>query len=172
MKYALVLLAFAVPALSQAPIYMAPTPDYLGPIYRALATNAQLGFERQKLNTQAAMEQQKINLARERLRLEEREAGLQPPSWDLSYREVHPNESALQIKRDVSNAIKACRHAHSDCKKLEGAMNVISPSLHPDWTRTSMTEYVECLYVIARYATFAEPVRQALLKPSTAAAAH
>ncbi len=136
-------------------------PDYLGAFYQTLrdgVTAAQNG-------AQLAIQQQSLDLQRERLRFEERQAQqLSPPS----YHDAHPNEAAWRINQDVKDAIAACRALHEDCAKLQGMMDIIAGAVQPDWKRLTMAEYVECLYVIAKHATFGEKARELLAQaPAT-----
>lgn len=81
---------------------------------------------------------------------------------NLDYRQVHANEAQWRINQDVKDRIQTCHRTHADCEQLEGMMQIVARALRPDWTQLTMTEYVECLYAIARNAGFAEQARQML----------
>lgn len=135
--------------LCSSALFAGQQPDYMGPFLQAQRDLTQI------LNSvrQDSIEQEKIDVERERLQLEARPA-------NLSYREVHANEAAWRVNLDVKEAIEACHKAHNDCAKLDPLMLVISKTLHPDWTQMTMGEYVECLYAIAKNATFAQQARE------------
>lgn len=109
------------------------------------------------------LQQQKLNLERERLTFDERQARQQRAPDELSYREVHANEAEWRITQDEKDAFNGCRALHDDCEKLEVLMHVVAKTLRPDWTQMTMREYVECLYVVVKNADFAEQARRAIL---------
>lgn len=102
------------------------------------------------------LQQQRLNLERERLEWEKQKEADRLPS----YREVHTQEADWRINQDEIDAYKAARAAHPDLDALRPIMDVIAQALRPDWRRITMKEYVESLYAIAKGANFAEPVRQ------------
>jgi hypothetical protein len=64
--------------------------------------------------------------------------------------------------RVLQDAIKAARAKHADWDALEPIMDSVAKTLHADFSKISVAEYVECLYCISRYADFIAPeVRQA-----------
>jgi hypothetical protein len=107
-----------------------------------------------------------LDLARrqaEELR-QQREASAQLESRvladDMGYRRARNETQAAQEVRD---AFLSARMAHDDFDALLPAMRIIAGSLRPQWSAITMTEYVECLYVITKNANFAAPVRDSLL---------
>jgi hypothetical protein len=60
------------------------------------------------------------------------------------------------------HAFNAARKTHADFEALEPIMLTIAKAFTPDFTRIKLSEFLESLYVIAKYANFIAPeVRQA-----------
>lgn len=169
MKLALFLAFAPVVAFAQLPaqvnvtVSQDPYTRYTRPLFEAQhdMTEALMGAARNRI------EQEKVDIERERLRFEERQAEAamrQTAPENLSYRDAHPQEAAWRLSQDVKDAIRTCRERHADCERLDGMMNIISKAVRPDWTQLTMTEYVECLYAIAKNAVFAEQARAMVLR--------
>lgn len=153
-------LPFALSLWAQQTIVVIPAgpPDYMGPVNQAMqnATQAMMA------GRLASIEQQRVDLERERVSFEERQAELARQQDGASYRDAHTSEATWRINQDVKDAMAACRQAHDDCEKMQGLMLVISKAIRPDWTQLTMAEYIECLYAIARNATFGAQARAML----------
>lgn len=132
-----------------------PYQAYMDPVNQATnQLNATLLHLREfQIQKQIADEQHRHNLAEE---------AMEQRSLD-SYRELHSNEAGWRQNQDVKDAIRACRETHADCAQLAGMMQVVSKALQPDWTQLTMAEYVECLYSVAKNASFAQRARDTAL---------
>jgi hypothetical protein len=85
-----------------------------------------------------------------------------------------PNKSgqtALASADDMKQALLMANMAHPDFAALTPIMQIIALSLSPDWSKISTSEYLECLYVIAKNASFAAQSREKLLGQSRPAPA-
>lgn len=142
-----------------------PYTRYTQPFYDSLNQSVQVAqrMREMALGQQQLDEQHRHNLAEEQLQR------LSVTDQTSDYRAAHSNEAAWRINQDVKDAINACHAVHEDCEKLDGMMNVISKAVRPDWTQISMAEYVECLYAIAKNATFGEQARAMLSAPAAPA---
>ena len=69
--------------------------------------------------------------------------------------------------REVAEAIVAARQLYTDFDLLEPVMETVGRALLPDWSRITVSEYVECLFVVARHSAFMRDVREALLLART-----
>ncbi|MBZ5623732.1 MAG: hypothetical protein LAQ69_34285 [Acidobacteriia bacterium] len=123
---------------------------------------------------QLQIQQGYLDLARqeaeEALRAREQSAALENRVLDdeLGYKEFRRASASWKVNQDVMDAFAAGRLAHPDFDALLPAMRIIADSLRPQWSKVTMAEYVECLYVIAKNASFAAPVRTVLLNPEPA----
>ena len=161
MKIAL-LLAF-VTSLGLAQV--SQRPDYMGPFFQSLSDSVDVATHVRD----SELANRALELRRDEARLQEDQARRQAHPEMLTYREVHPDKAEWQINQDYKDAVNTCRALHDDCLKLDGMMNVIAGVLRPDWTKLTLTEYVECLYAVAKTASFGEQARAALSKPATPA---
>jgi len=111
-----------------------------------------------------------LDLARQQAedarRAREQSARLQDRVLDdeFGFRAARREWATWKINQDVMDAFAHGRAAHPDFDALLPAMRIVADSLRPEWSRITMSEYVECLYVIARNASFASGARAALLK--------
>jgi hypothetical protein len=146
----------------QVTIVVQQRPDYMAPVNQAAhdLTMTLNSLRRERI------EQQRVNIERERLTFDEHQASTRGPSETLSYHAVHGNEAEWRINQDEKDAFNGCRALHDDCAKLDGLMRIVSKAIRPDWTQMTMNEYVECLYVIVKNAGFAEQARLTLLTGS------
>ena len=64
---------------------------------------------------------------------------------------------------DMQQALLMANMAHSDFAALTPAMQIISVGFQPVWSKITMAEYLESLYVIAKNASFAAQLRDKLL---------
>jgi hypothetical protein len=60
-------------------------------------------------------------------------------------------------------ALLAARAAHPGFEALEGVMSSCACALKPDWTKITVTEFIESLWCIVRYSNFCAEVRDAVL---------
>jgi hypothetical protein len=58
---------------------------------------------------------------------------------------------------DIKEALLLAHMAHSDFDTFVPYMQIIAAALRPNWLKIRMTEYLECLYVIAKHASFSPP---------------
>ena len=68
---------------------------------------------------------------------------------------------------DIQQALLIANMAHPDFNTLAPGMQIIARALRPDWSKMTTDEYLECLYVIAKNASFAAQFREKL--PNAAA---
>ena len=61
----------------------------------------------------------------------------------------------MQPDGEIKGALLLAHMAHSDFDIFIPSMQIIAQALRPDWSKIRMTEYLECLYVIAKHASFA-----------------
>jgi hypothetical protein len=66
---------------------------------------------------------------------------------------------ALLTGDGIKEALVLEQMAHEDFQTLVPLMQIIGGVLRPDWTKMTTAEYLECLYVIAKYASFANQAR-------------
>jgi hypothetical protein len=72
----------------------------------------------------------------------------------------------LQPNGDITQALLLARMGHNDFDALVPSMQIIAEGIRPDWSKLTMGEYLECLYVIAKNASFAVQLRDRLLSPA------
>lgn len=139
--------------------------DQMNQATTSFLAGAQIGLERQRLDLERQRFEWEKEQARESARLKDRV--LDP---NFHYRDVRPQEAEWRVNQDVMDAFNRARREHPDFDALQPIMRVVAEALRPDWTRVTMTEYIECLYAIAKAADFAEPVRKKLASVQTAPA--
>jgi hypothetical protein len=76
------------------------------------------------------------------------------------------NSIGAQPNGDITQALLSVRMAHDDFEALVPSMQIIAAGIRPDWSKLTMGEYLECLYVIAKHASFAVQLRDRLLNPA------
>jgi 1-deoxy-D-xylulose 5-phosphate reductoisomerase len=170
------LLAFAVfPLLAQLPtrvdVYTHPDPPSpLRTISEALRRKQELRVQQQQLDLARQQQAQFEETQREMLRLQER--ALDRESGGRDAKPAAPESAADQnsvagfnATGQLLDAINAARQAHADFDSLQPIMRVLADALHPDWSRMTMPEYIECLYAVAKTATFTETARQKIAGP-------
>jgi len=80
-------------------------------------------------------------------------------------------EEQRTVDEVLLHAFNAARATHPDFNVLESIMNHCARALFPDFKLITPAEYIECLYVIAKYADFITPdVRQAAAFQTTGSA--
>jgi len=80
-------------------------------------------------------------------------------------------QTGLASSEDMRQALLMANMAHPDFATLTPIMQIVGASLQPDWSKISTSEYLECLYVIAKNASFAAAFRDKLLGQSQPAPA-
>ena len=75
----------------------------------------------------------------------------------------------------LSAAFEAARARHADFDLLQPIMNTVVRGLYPvglqpDWSKITADEFVETLYVVARYANFTAEAREVIFARALQAA--
>jgi hypothetical protein len=109
---------------------------------------------------QLAIERGYLDLAREReqrLAWEQKEsARLQERVLDTNfgYTDFRRGVANWRLNQDVKDAFAFGRKQHADFDELLPAMRIVSDGVRPNWGKITMSEYMECLYSIAKTARF------------------
>jgi hypothetical protein len=141
-------------------------PDYM----KGLNDSMRDGIAVAEHARQAEIQQGWLDLARQQQRqqreMDQRSAQLRDRVLDqnFGYRESRSGVADWKLNKEVMDAFAAARLAHPDFDALLPTMRIIADALQPRWAAITMTEYVECLYAVAKNATFAAQARAALLK--------
>lgn len=107
------------------------------------AANARVGLESKQRAQELKIQQGWLDLARQQAQAQ------QPHSGQGN------NTPAVQPDGEIKGALLLAHMAHSDFDIFIPSMQIIAQALRPDWSKIRMTEYLECLYVIAKHASFA-----------------
>jgi len=139
-----------------------------------MANMQQQGNEAIAQGIAAGQRQQVIDLERERFEWEKKQARQSSLLRDrvldpsFGYRDARHEMADWRINQDVIDAFKSARTVHPDFDALQPIMRIVAEAVRPNWQLVTMSEYIECLYAIAKHAGFTEPARQKLaaLQPS------
>jgi hypothetical protein len=87
----------------------------------------------------------------------------QPENRPASDGSVQGSDAPVSWQDALAEAYAKARAIHPDFDLLQPVMHRVAKSLHPQWDKILLSEYVEALYCVAKYAHYLEPMRNEIL---------
>jgi hypothetical protein len=117
----------------------------------------ELGIQQGWLDLARDRERRLAELERESRRLQDRVL-----DQNFGYTDFRTGVANWRLNQDVIDAFAVGRRNHDDFDALVPIMRIIADGLRPQWGNVTMTEYVECLYSVAKNASFAAQARASI----------
>jgi hypothetical protein len=73
-----------------------------------------------------------------------------------------------QPRDDMKQALLMAHMAHDDFDTFVPVMQIVADAVRPNWSKLTMSEYLECLYVIVKHASFSPGSRGFVPDPKAA----
>ena len=127
------------PPIPGAPQYQNSALDAAGRAARGASEAYRTGVEARSRAEELKIQQGWLDLARQQARAQ------QP---------THGKDILGQPRDDIKQALLIAHMAHDDFDTFAPVMQIVAEALRPDWSKLTMSEYLECLYVIVKHASF------------------